>query len=277
LYHKIFLGSGLPLKCLLNAMVVEAMSTQQSAHRMPPAEPVARTRTIACDICHAVYSPAQDHIYLIQAPASALEAAFMSMCHFCFRCRRPSCPACWDYVHGVCASCVQEMRLPFREELSPLSGTFFPPMRHAQETRVIATPTPLTCIEAGLFQSIDHSTIEKATTGPMKAVTATDSSESQQQAVPARPHPVDHQPVPLSQSDLDIDQVKTIPERSQPRGKRIERVVTAILLVVLLLVVVLVVIASLSGRANAFIATILHIDIRAELAYLWQIITHLFS
>ncbi len=252
-------GSGSLIKCFLNAMVVESMSTQHFSHR-PAAESATVTRSIVCDICHAV------------------ETAFMSMCHFCFRCRRPSCPACWDHVHGVCASCVQEMRLPFREELSPLRGTFFPPMRQAQETRVTITTAPLTCIEPGQFQSDDHNAIEKATTGPMKVVSvAADSSVSQQQNTSSQSHPANRRPVSSSQPDLDIDQVKTTPDPIKSRGKRIEYVVTIVLLVVLLIVVVLMMAASLSASANTFIATILHIDIRAELAYLWQIITHLFS
>jgi hypothetical protein len=260
-----------------NTMVVEVMSTQHSAHRTPPAEPVTLTRTIACDICHAVYSPAQDHIYLVQAPISALETAFMSMCHFCFRCRRPSCPACWDHVHGVCASCVQEMRLPFREELSPLRGAFFPPMRHAQEARVTVATAPLISIEPGQFQSADHNAIEKATTGPMKVITAASDSAPQKQNSSLQSNSALHSSVSSPQPDVDIDQVKTIPERSRSRSKRIERVITLLLLVVLLVVVALITTASLSTSANMFIATMLHIDIRAELAYLWQIINHLFS
>jgi hypothetical protein len=242
------------------------MSTQQFSNRTPPAESATLTRSIMCHTCHAVYSPAQDHLYLNQAPSSSLEAAFMSMCHFCFRCRRPSCPACWDHVHGVCAACVQEMRLPFREELSPLRGTFFPPMRHAQETRIHTSTTPLDCIQPGQFD--DRHPIENASTGPVKIVTA---------ILPQSPPiPSEHYPASSTQPDPDIDKLKTTPDRSK-RGKHIERVVTIVFLVVLLIVVALMITASLSVSANTFIATVLHIDIRAELAYLWQIITHLFS
>ncbi len=250
------------------------MSTQHSAHRTPPAEPVTLTRSIACDICHAVYAPAQDHLYLVQAPAGALETAFMSMCHFCFRCRRPSCPACWDQVHGVCASCVQEMHLPFREELSPLRGAFFPPTRRAQEERVTIATAPLVCIEPGRFQSANQNAIEKAATGPMKAIS---NEVPQRQSSSSQSPSGEFSTVTSSQPDRDIDQVKTKPERGRGRGKRLEQVVTLILLVVLLLVVALITTASLSTSVNTFIATMFHIDIRAELAYLWQIISHVFS
>src|ERR1700726_349331 len=76
---------------------------------------------IACSICDAGYIPSPTYPNLMQAPPRVIEAAFMSMCHFCFRCRRPACPACWDAVHGVCGACVQETHLHIRVDTKPLT------------------------------------------------------------------------------------------------------------------------------------------------------------
>ena len=88
--------------------------------------PAVKSFTVTCKICDACYSPAPARADLLQVGPDALEAAFMSMCHFCFRCRRPACPGCWDEVHRVCAECVQEAHLAFRADVPPLQGTVFP-------------------------------------------------------------------------------------------------------------------------------------------------------
>jgi hypothetical protein len=85
-----------------------------------------------CVICQAAYTP----VLQSQRPWMALEAAFLSMCHFCFRCRRPACPECWDESNGICADCVREMQ--------------FSAPSHLVES---ATPSaqPLICIRHGRF------------------------------------------------------------------------------------------------------------------------------
>jgi hypothetical protein len=87
--------------------------------------------TITCTICDAVYAPSPQQVPFLQYTRGALEATFMGMCHFCFRCRHAACPQCWDEVHGVCGSCVQEAGLPFRAGAIPLDGLMFPPASQA--------------------------------------------------------------------------------------------------------------------------------------------------
>ncbi len=109
---------------------------------------------IFCPICNAIYGPAQGQEYLLKAPALAVEAAFMSMCHFCFRCRRPSCPQCWDTVHGICGACVHEVGLTFRVESAPLPGTLPLPSHQTQAQpqvgpRKKAASPALVCVQPG--------------------------------------------------------------------------------------------------------------------------------
>ncbi|BCL81015.1 hypothetical protein ccbrp13_34800 [Ktedonobacteria bacterium brp13] len=127
--------------------------------------------TVECQICQAVYAPAEEYRYLAQAPQVALESAFMSMCHFCFRCRRPACPQCWDNVHGVCGKCSQEVNLPFRSQAAPLRGVLFPSARQAQLKRKQSEAIRLRCINPGRFQTI--APIDEAETIPYLPKTRT--------------------------------------------------------------------------------------------------------
>ncbi|MDQ2906894.1 MAG: hypothetical protein M3Y81_25575 [Chloroflexota bacterium] len=138
--------------------------------------------TVACVICGAAYAPSPFHQELVQAPASVLDAALMSMSHFCFRCRRASCPECWDHVHAICGACVAEVGLPFRTALPPLADALYPP----PPTFVPPTPAQssahetdaplLTCIRAGRFHASERpstfiaaiQTVETTTVAPLK-------------------------------------------------------------------------------------------------------------
>src|SRR6059058_1901617 len=85
---------------------------------------------IVCIICDALFAPSPR-----EQPTSAiaLESAFLSVCHFCFRCRRPACPQCWDHVHAICGACVKETGLMFRTPASVLSDPLFAPVRQQLE------------------------------------------------------------------------------------------------------------------------------------------------
>ena len=173
--------------------------------------------TITCSICQAVYTPAQIYAYLLQAPRVALESAFMSMCHFCFRCRRPACPSCWDYVHGVCGVCALEARLPFRSPGTPLRGVLFPSIRQTQLRHKRAPQTRLTCIQPGKFQnaapldSAETMLIETATpehVSPQALATASDTKTTRQ---PKRISPSTAQPI-TPPTRVNIDEIVTKPE-----------------------------------------------------------------
>src|ERR1017187_5924932 len=106
-------------------------------------------RTMACVVCKAVYTPAPAHQQLVMAPHIVLESAFMSMCHFCFRCRRTACPDCWDAVHSVCGACVKEAHLPFRTQVKPLSNIMpsLPQQPQAVAKEAADTAPVLICIQ----------------------------------------------------------------------------------------------------------------------------------
>lgn len=122
-----------------------------------------------CAICKAAYAPSHRHAPLLQT--ASLESAFLSMCHFCFRCRRPACPDCWDEVHGICGACVQEVHLPFRTSLAPLGSTSSVPLRTVQSARVYPALSPLVCVCPGCFQMAVSLPIEKLLAEPVEIVT----------------------------------------------------------------------------------------------------------
>ncbi len=213
---------------------------------------VARSTTTqgvtSCPICHAFYGPAQGQEYLLKAPALAVEAAFMSMCHFCFRCRRPSCPQCWDAVHGLCGACVHEVGLIFRIESAPLPGTLPLPSRQAQtqqSQRKLATPLSLVYIQAGQLEQPPIAT-------PTAVIAQRPASRSTEPVQLVAPERVRMSPFAL-------------------RVRRIELGLTWFLFVLLLVLVLLILAATFFVSANVWLIKILHVDIRAELTYLWQL------
>src|ERR1700686_2551794 len=102
------------------------VASNQQSHSSGVLELEAELR-VKCAVCDAVYAPTSPQLPLLQHAAGTLDTAFMHMCHFCFRCRRAACPQCWDEVHGVCGSCVQEAHLTFRAAVPPLDGLLFSP------------------------------------------------------------------------------------------------------------------------------------------------------
>ncbi len=132
--------------------------------------PAIENKTVTCSTCGAIFAPSHLHPELRLASPAVLEAALMSMSHFCFRCRRAACPECWDYVHRICGACVSELGLPFRREVPPLEGALFAPTPSAPASTSISTspsactcqvsnldPSPnplLTCVQAGRFRAL---------------------------------------------------------------------------------------------------------------------------
>ena len=220
------------------------MTNTMSAHNQKSqvrSTPGRNRNTITCSICQATYAPKQEFEYLLHAPPMALESAFMSMCHFCFRCRRPACPSCWDYVHGVCGSCTLEARLPFRSRVDPLHGVSSPPVRQIQFKR--KRSARLICIRSGRFQntiSTDSTkTVRIKTTmpqnsSPLAQVADTTSDSSRQLRIadpktkithtrsplPPVTHTTTNQTIPPPTTVINIDEIDTQPKpkpKSRPR------------------------------------------------------------
>lgn len=286
--------------CLVREVhVTDILSTQQpDPSARPGSGSVETQRTMTCTICQAVYAPSQAHPELLQASPVAFESAFMSMCHFCFRCRRPACPACWDTIHAICGSCSHEVGLPFRSPTPPLQGTLFPPIRQAQTKRARSAPQRFVCIKAGRFHSAPVP-IDAVTTLPMPSmtrpqprITTTAAPPPRHPAVPVplstTQQPVQEVPTPPTRSPLppvatadriviDIDKIATVPQREGRHRRRrflrrLEQISTNLLLLLVILVLALIFSAEMSLAANTFIATTIHIDVRAELTYLWRLI-----
>src|SRR5258707_1349141 len=95
----------------------------------PQAE-VDTLKIVACPVCRAVYMPAGEQPGKLEL--AALEAVFLDVCRYCFRCQRPACPQCWNPVHHTCAACSEEARLPFRSPVPALEGLVFWPASTVQ-------------------------------------------------------------------------------------------------------------------------------------------------
>ncbi len=186
-------------------------------------------QSITCAICEAGYMPPQSRRDLLEASPSVLEATFMSMCHYCFRCRRPACPACWDTMHGVCGACVQEAHLPFRATVSPLEGILFPPSdsshsplppnTHLEQSSTGTAIAPLlVCIRPGRFQQRtvaletyeSTNTVERAPAIPTKKYQP--ESVIEQRATAVRKT----QPSKVLHSDVIKEQQATSVRKPQP-------------------------------------------------------------
>ncbi|GCE13591.1 hypothetical protein [Tengunoibacter tsumagoiensis] len=155
---------------------------------------------ISCPICQAVYTPAPAYLHLLQTSSFALESAFMSMCHFCFRCRRPACPSCWDNIHGLCGLCTLEAGLAFRSFDPPLPGS--PRYRSISAELNLKTAPRLQCIQPGRLQD-DIVPSERVTTIPLRAL-------ARQRATRRNPSP----------NRTDIDQITTRPDPHLEQAER---------------------------------------------------------
>ena len=228
----------------------------------------------SCMICLAAYVPSRQRSDLLHASPLALESAFMSMCHFCFRCRRPSCPECWDYVHGLCAACSHDANLPFRTEFPPLNGALLSPLRQAQSLREQQASSPLVCIRPGTYTQRRLSPIDKITTRPelpLSAQIPAGSLPRSKQLTGKAIKPVNVRP--------DVAELKTRPVRKPAISVAtiIVRAVTWSFLVALLGIVALIALALFYTDVNAYVFALLRIDIRLEIAYLLQLFYQLFS
>jgi len=210
------------------------------------------TRVVTCPICEASYAPSPTRQDLLQAPLEVVEAAFMSLCHYCFRCRRPACPQCWDAVHRVCGECVREAQLPFRAETAPLAGILFPlpasQVGHVEESGTgIDVVSLLICVRPGRLWG---EMVQIVPLPPPPSISISPSTR-----------------VPLAGTLGRVDKAVLF------RGA--ERVLNVVLGVILLSVVALMVIAELSATANAQLIGLFHVDIRSEIGYILYVIRQL--
>ena len=241
-------------------------------------------REAVCKICQAVYVPSRAQKRLASASQAVVESTFMSMCHFCFRCRQPACPSCWDEVHGVCGACALEADLPFRSSVPPLDGVVFPPIQHLPLARVRAATPPLVCVQPGSFQraplpieaqttlylqTIPDQSLDDASKGPSSPEIAISVSKPQ-------PRVVEHIADAATRPDKrPVHRQDTSRKVAMHRDKLV-RIVTEILLAIVLLILFLIVSALLFPSINDLLMQILNVDIRADIAYLLELIQHLF-
>jgi hypothetical protein len=111
-------------------------------------------KTVACPICQATYIPSSRQRAHAQGSLVLLETAFLCVCHFCFRCHRPSCPQCWNPIHDVCAACGEEGHLPFLAPVPSLEGLIIAPPDPLPGSQTVIMP--FTCLSNGRFYEGEH-------------------------------------------------------------------------------------------------------------------------
>jgi hypothetical protein len=251
--------------------------------------------TITCIICQAVYAPSRLHTYLLQAPPIALESAFMSMCHFCFRCRRPSCPNCWDAVHAICGQCTRDTHVPFRVDTPSFEGTShlsthanFPmddqstppslvPVQPGRfpEPLPSRTPFPVSVQSAGTSVisfpiDIDDITTRPDRNGDEVATRPDQGKVLDIDAIETRP---DHSG---SLQSLQIGKIQTHPGQISNGKQHLIRILLAFTLLIAFLLLAIIVASLLSANVNLSIYKLLHIDIHAEITAMWHFLHSLF-
>lgn len=285
----------------------EQKSKRQVAASVAPAPapaPDKTLKTIYCEICGAGFAAGPANEELLAGSPDLLESAFMSVCHYCFRCRRPACPACWDRVHGVCGACVEEAQLPFRSQAPMLNGVVFPPLRQPSIEREERS-TFFACVRPGRFQ-MQHRQSPLSQLGDGKQLkfaggTTPNTFNAPQKPLgsyahsshllagltrdeQARPAHDAYQAVSpaldaLSTASAVACPAQQVAEQAEnadaPQAisrfaqamDRFERVLIILFLFVLLVVVAMIVAAEISVQANMLFAHWLRIDIRSEIAY----------
>lgn len=245
---------------------------------------------ITCVICEATYTPSDLYQRFLQVSSIVLESAYMSMCHFCFRCRRPACPECWDAVHGICGACVQEADLAFRTEVKPLDGTLFPPASKISPTSQIeviqenSASSLFVCVKHGKFHALEFPSDDISNIRHTETVTMESTSTSPEQ-LPSISQV--QEPAKSSEMEADSGIVRTglalaleaapvqetgTVKRGRSIIKKIEHVLTVIVLLAILAIAVMIGLAEYFPAVNTFIHLLLHIDIQAEIAYLLHLI-----
>jgi uncharacterized membrane protein (DUF485 family) len=240
--------------------------------------------TVTCALCDAVYAPSPQQAPFLQDTQEALETAFLGTCHFCFRCRRAACPQCWDEVHGVCGSCVQEAGLPFRAGATLLDGLMFPPaprpsaMPRQQQDGSLFVP-----VRNGRFynepQARSEGLLSNITTGPTPAVqpvvaqtgmTGNHATDSEQIDTPAAVAAAMPTKTPLLAVSQETPQQEETPQvaKQVKKASRLEVALTWIVLVLVLVLVAVIALAEFLPAVNTLVAHATHIDIHAEIAYL---------
>ncbi len=165
--------------------------TSQLSVQAESSDPLALADTlkiVSCPVCRAVYIPSWQR-ERERSSLAVLESAFLSLCHFCFRCQRPACPQCWNPIHCACASCSEEAQLPFRSPVPSLEGLIF--SCSAEDLSDQPAPRSFTCLRNGNFYVPDPGPRAKASRDEESPSPVTSVELPAIQDNPAPPAPID--------------------------------------------------------------------------------------
>jgi hypothetical protein len=209
----------------------------------------------------------------------------------------------------VCGDCVREAHLSFRSEAAPLDGLLFRPLQQQGHGQQEVAAALLACVKPGRFlqaeaQALPAPTEPARTTSDRVPAHAPDlraEAEDVQRrttlilAVPEIPQRVAETEkiasTPGAKADTENKAIaqtgKASAEEDEDEGEEvrphaavgvlrvIERVLIIVALDLLLAIIALVIVAQTSDSANTLILQVLHVDIRAEVAYLVHLVQQL--
>src|SRR5258708_14284829 len=153
-----------------------------------PLAQVDTLKIVSCPTCRAVYIPSSQQQAATPGSMTLLETAFLSLCHFCFRCQRPACPQCWNPMHCVCAACSEEALLPFRSPVPSLEGLIFSSQPSTQMTQTVVIS--FTCLRNGRFYMPEPAPLQQ-------------SLEQNQVSSPASSYPITSTELPVVQTGYE--------------------------------------------------------------------------
>lgn len=264
-------------------------------------------KVVTCPICRAVYVPSSRP----GSPSDSLtllESAFLCVCHFCLHCQRPSCPQCWDASHHLCATCCASEHLVFRPSLSSfvgltfaapalpqsrLSGNFsFICLRDGHLDGPTDEPSPTqrqTCQSAALtypgwLQEIMRQPEDLAPPEAYSRLATLSISEPGSTELPCVDLPVRIPSAPPAETpgvesgELVVEQRSTQDSTLATCGRtssileRVEDVLLILTSLCLAFLLCMIILALHSPGVNTLLFSLLHVDIRSEVNYLWQIL-----
>jgi hypothetical protein len=229
--------------------------------------------SVTCNICAARYTVTG--AWQLWEPLTPMqrEHLLLNISRFCYRCRRPACPDCWDRTYALCAACVQEAGLVLQvQERNTAWG------EDSQEG--------LVCREEGRYHrewtNKTSSTHPTHTRGKhIRSVSGREVGEDG-----GRVHERTTQPPVFKAStilarretkpgEVALDEIATLPGR-RPRQHLswVRKAIFSVGLILLALFVGGIIAAMFSMEVNTLLWQALHIDVRGYMAAFWNWLQH---
>lgn len=228
-------------------------------------------RSVTCSICAARYAVVGSWQAWEPLTTMQREHLLLNNSRFCYRCRRPACPDCWNKTYALCAACVHETGLVLQAPVQNMAWG-----EDSQEG--------LVCIGEGRYHR-EWANKTSSTHPRVKRIRSTSGGELDEDV--ARVHERTTQPPAFKAStiparrkkkpgEVALDEIATLPGR-QPRQYPgwMRKAIFSVGLILLALFVGGIIAAMLSIEVNTFVWHTLHIDVRGCMTTVWNWLQHL--